>query len=190
MRNHVRRLETITAALVGVALSATFVSPAAAQSTGPVHTGFDPNAPTGAHYHEGEIGEKLLVLERNLRCNCGCGLDVHSCQFQMQCGTSPAWTQRIRASLEAGESMEAIEAGFVADFGGTVLMSPPPEGFNLVGYLLPAFAIVTAGLLVGLLARGGASREALAGAGELDEASEARLREALRELDKAEGPDW
>ena len=77
------------------------------------------------HYHEGEMGEKYLYIESRLQCNCGCNLDVHSCQFQMQCGTSPAWSERIRLDLEKGLSVEAIEASFVADFGPTVLMSPP-----------------------------------------------------------------
>ena len=111
----------------------------------------------GGHYHEGEVGEKLLALESNFKCSCGCGLDAHTCQFQMQCGTSPVWSQRIRESLERGETVEAIEASFVADFGKTVLMLPPAEGFNLVGYFLPVFAIVTAGMLIGLLTRAGCS---------------------------------
>jgi len=145
----------------------------------------------GGHYHEGEIGDKLLVVEHALRCNCGCGLDVHSCQFQMQCGTSPGWTQRIMAQLQAGESEDAILAGFVSDFGGTVLMSPPPRGFNLVGYLLPGVAIVTAGMLIGLFAKGG-GRLRPAPISELDLADEEaeRLRAELRRLDETEGPDW
>ena len=88
--------------LAAALLAALVATPAAAQSTGPEHAGFDPNAPRDGHYHEGEIGEKLLALESALKCNCSCGLDVHSCQFQMQCGTSPVWSIRIRESLEAG----------------------------------------------------------------------------------------
>jgi cytochrome c-type biogenesis protein CcmH/NrfF len=136
------------------------------------------------------LGEKLMILETALKCECGCGLDVHSCQFQMQCGTSPVWSQRIRASLEAGESVEAIQASFVADFGTTVLMMPPAEGFNLLGYLLPAVAILTAGMLVGLIARGRATGEAVAAAGVLSEEDEARLRAAMQKLDADESPDW
>ena len=84
------------------------VAPARAQSTGPSHAGFDPNAPLGGHYHEGELGDKLLGLESELKCNCGCGLDLHSCQFQMQCGVSPVWSKRIRDALESGETVEAV----------------------------------------------------------------------------------
>jgi len=143
------------------------------------------------HYHEGELGAKYLLIEQELKCNCGCGLDVHSCQFQMQCGTSPVWSARIRQQLEQGLDEETIKAGFVAEFGPTVLMAPPAEGFNLVGYLLPAFAIVSAGMLVGLVIRGGAARrgvlEPVVGVSEEDQA---RLAAELRKLEEAESPDW
>tara|TARA_B100001179_G_scaffold53765_1_gene36669 strand:- start:303 stop:983 length:681 start_codon:yes stop_codon:yes gene_type:complete len=166
------------------------VAPARAQSTGPSHAGFDPNAPVGGHYHEGELGDKLLGLESELKCNCGCGLDLHSCQFQMQCGVAPVWSKRIRDALESGETVEAVEAGFVADFGTTVLLAPPPEGFNLVGYLLPAAAILGAGMLLGLLARGGTVSGEYVPVTEPSDEDVARLREELRKLDEAESPDW
>ena len=143
------------------------------------------------HYHDGELGEKYLFLETQLKCNCGCGLDVHSCQYQMQCGTSPAWSNRIRTELEQGMDEDAILAGFVTEFGPQVLMSPPAEGFNLVGYLLPALAIVTAGMFVGLVIRGGATRrETLAPVAELNDEEQARLAAELRRLEEAESPDW
>lgn len=164
--------------------------PVQAQSTGPSHAGFDPNAPIGGHYHDGELGEKLLALESGLKCNCGCGLDLHSCQFQMQCGVSPMWSKRIRDALEGGEAVEAIEAGFVADFGTAVLLAPPPEGFNLVGYLLPLAAILGTGMLLGLLATGGATSGARVPVSEPSDEDVRRLREELRKLDEAESPDW
>ena len=162
----------------------------AAQSTGPSHAGYDPNAPRDGHYHNGELGEKLLILESNLKCDCGCGLDVHSCQFQMQCGTAPVWSVRIREALEAGESVDVIQAGFVADFGKTVLMSPPAEGFNLIGYFLPAIAIVTAGMLLGLLTRRGTRREDLVPIEVLTDEDAARIGAAMKKLDALESPDW
>lgn len=146
---------------------------------------------TEGHFHVGELGEKYLLLEQNLKCNCGCGLDVHSCQFQMQCGTSPAWSARIKRDLEAGLTPEAIEASFVAEFGVSVLMAPPPEGFNLVGYFLPAVAIITAGMMVGLIVRKGpGTREDAVPSMELTDADMARLQEEIRRLDEAESPDW
>lgn len=169
---------------------AVLTTPVAAQSFGPTHEGFDPSAPTDGHVHEGELGEKSLYLEHRLRCNCSCGLDVHQCQFAMQCGTSPVWSKRIRDELAAGRGVETIEAGFVADFGTTVLMAPPPEGFNLLGYFMPAVALVLAGVLAGLVARGGARSGELAATGPVTAEDEARLRAAMKELDEAESPDW
>jgi len=143
------------------------------------------------HFHDGPLGAKYLLIEQSLKCDCGCGLDVHSCQFQMQCGTSPVWSARIRRELNDGMTPEAIQASFVGEFGETVLMSPPAEGFNLVGYLLPGFAIVGAGMLVGLVAKGGATRgQQLAPVLETTDEEEARLAAELRRLEEAESPDW
>lgn len=181
---------TTTAALSAAAIALVGAAPLLAQSTGPRHEGYDPTANVGGHYHEGELGEKLMVLETALKCNCGCGLDVHSCQFQMQCGTSPVWSARIREALQAGESVEAIQASFVADYGTSVLMMPPAEGFNLLGYFLPAMAILAAGVLVGVVARGNETRQALAPAPELSDADQERLEAAMKRLDAEESPDW
>ena len=86
--------------------------------------------------------------------------------------------------------MEAIEASFVADFGKTVFLAPPAEGFNLVGYFLPVIAIVTAGMLIGLLTRGGTRREDLIPVEVVSDDEAAKLREAMKKLDELEGPDW
>lgn len=174
----------IKTALTGAAAAALLMVPGAAPVAAQVqqHPG---------HYHDGELGEKYLLIEQALKCNCGCGLDVHSCQFQMQCGTSPVWSERIRAELEAGRDVEAIKAGFVAEFGGTVLMAPPAEGFNLVGYLLPSIAIIMAGAMVGLIVRRGSERAGHpAPVTELTDDDAARLQAALRKLDHEEQPDW
>lgn len=105
------------------------------------------------HIHEGPYAEAHLALEKAIRCNCGCLLDLHLCQTQMQCGTSPIWSQRILQSLEEGESEETILAGFASEFGPSVLMTPPREGFNWVGYLLPWVAILSAAGALGTFLR-------------------------------------
>jgi len=118
-------------------------------------------------------------------------MDTHTCQFQMQCGESPVWSERIRQSLAAGQTPEAIEASFVADFGSTGLMAPPAEGFNLVGYLLPSVAIVMAGVFIGLFVqRRSGMGPRPAPVTELGEKDAERLRRELQKLDEAEGPDW
>ncbi len=183
-------MKSIRSSFFAMAAVGLLVGPANAQSKGPTHAGFDPNAPIGGHYHEGELGDKLMVLESALKCDCGCGLDVHTCQFQMQCGTAPVWSQRIRASLERDESVEVIQASFVSDFGNAVLLAPPVEGFNLVAYFLPVLGIVTVGMLLGLLTRGGTRREGLVPVEAVSDEEAKKLQEAMRKLDELESPDW
>ena len=143
---------------------------------------------------KGPLGHEYLLLEQSIRCNCGCGLDVHECLYQMQCGTSPKWSKRIRDELNAGYSPKVIKAGFVADYGETVLMEPPASGFNLVGYFLPGVAILMVGTLVGLVIRGAAGRNPqVAPAVEPEQLSEedrARLEAEIKRLEELESPDW
>lgn len=134
--------------LLGLSILAT--TPLAAQTTGPEHTGYDPTV-VYSHSHNGPLGEKLRFLEESLKCSCGCTLDLHTCQLNMQCGISPAWSQRILAQLEEGRTEEQILDGFVADYGKAVLIAPPLEGFNWVGYLTPAMALLMGGALVGMV---------------------------------------
>jgi len=184
-----KRVLALSAAIAFVAVNTVSVGHAVAQSTGPEHTGYDPTAPLGGHYHEGALGDQWLLIERNLKCNCGCGLDTHSCQFQMQCGTSPGWSDRIRRELEAARTPDEVEAGFVADYGTQVLMAPPPEGFNLLGYFLPAATILAAGALIVVVARGNMKRNPVPVRPVSDEDAE-RLRAEWQKLDEAESPDW
>ncbi len=159
-------------------------------STGPTHAGYT-DAVTLRHSHDGPHGDQLLRIERMIRCTCGCNLDAHTCQYQMQCSESPLFTQRILAALEAGESEEVILAGFVADFGTDIISSPPVEGFNRVGYYMPAAAIVLSGILVGMfLRRGAARRHRPAPISDISDISDNdwnRLRKEMKELEKE---DW
>jgi cytochrome c-type biogenesis protein CcmH/NrfF len=184
---HIRRASAL---LTAVAFASWPLVPAHAQSTGPTHAGYDPTAPIGGHYHEGLTGEQALIIERSIKCLCGCNLDVHSCQFQMQCDTSPGWSQRIREEIEAGRSTEEIQAGFVADYGGQVLMAPPPEGFNLVGYFLPALTILAAGTLIAMIVRGNTRRAGVVPITDIPDEDAERLRAEWQRLDQAERPDW
>ncbi len=158
-------------------------------STGPTHEGYT-DAVTMRHSHDGPHGEDLLRIERMIRCTCGCNLDTHICQYQMQCGEAPVFTQRILAALEAGQSEEVILAGFVADFGTDIISSPPMEGFNRVGYFTPAVAILLSGLLIGLFLRrnvAGRPKRAPAASPNVSDADWERLREEMKELEKT---DW
>jgi cytochrome c-type biogenesis protein CcmH len=52
------------------------------------------------------------------------------------------WRELIRQKLEAGESDREIIDYFVAQYGERVLATPPPRGFNLVGYTVPPLLLL------------------------------------------------
>ena len=86
-------------------------------------------------------------VEHRIRCQCGCTLDVYTCRTtDFSCGVAPAMHGDVLALAEGGHSADAIIAGFRAVYGELVLMAPPREGFNWLGYLVP-FGALGAGLL-------------------------------------------
>jgi cytochrome c-type biogenesis protein CcmH/NrfF len=155
-------------------------------SPGPSHAGYT-EAVTARHSHDGPLGDKLLYIEQKIRCTCGCTLDTHTCQYQMQCGESPVFTQRIMAALEAGETEDVILAGFVADYGMDILGSPPREGFNRIGYIMPWVAFALSGILIGLFLRRGVARgrkRAPVVVSDISEKDWERLREEMKAAEK------
>jgi cytochrome c-type biogenesis protein CcmH/NrfF len=86
------------------------------------------------------VGDKLA-------CKCGvCNNTVATCQM-LECHYSLPARQKIAAMQEKGDSDDTIVASFVKENGISALSSPPAEGFNRLGYLMPIF-----GVLAGLLA--------------------------------------
>jgi cytochrome c-type biogenesis protein CcmH len=91
------------------------------------------------------------ALERQIRCQCGCTLDVYICRTtDFSCQVSPAMHRDIISLVEGGYSGQEIVDAFVDTYGERALMAPKREGFNLAAYWLP-FAALAAGA-VGLVA--------------------------------------
>jgi cytochrome c-type biogenesis protein CcmH len=91
-------------------------------------------------------------LERKLKCTCGCNLDVYICRTtDFTCQYSPALHKDVLDLRSAGKTPEEIVAAFVTRYGEQILMAPPPEGFNLAGYLLPGVAVAVTGTLIGIV---------------------------------------
>lgn len=134
-------------------------APAAQDADSPDARVAPPAAAPGA-----EVGfddPRVKAIETKLRCTCGCNLDIWTCQRQMQCGVSPPMSAEVRERLAGGADAEAILDAFVAREGQDILMAPPKEGFNLLGYLLPFVALALgAGIVVVVVRRW--SREAAA----------------------------
>jgi cytochrome c-type biogenesis protein CcmH len=85
------------------------------------------------------------ALERQIRCQCGCTLDVYICRTtDFSCQVSPAMHRDIISLVEGGYSAQEILDAFVGTYGESALMAPKREGFNLAGYLVP-FAVLAVG---------------------------------------------
>lgn len=54
----------------------------------------------------------------------------------------------IRDQLRAGKTPDEVRAYFVDKYGEWILLSPRPEGLNLVVYLVPFLAVMVGGLVV------------------------------------------
>lgn len=87
-------------------------------------------------------------LERRLRCQCGCTLDVYTCRTtDFTCRVSPAMHRDVSALVAGGHDAAAVLNAFTAVYGELVLMAPKKTGFNWAAYLTP-FAALGAGTAV------------------------------------------
>lgn len=146
---------------------------------------------------------QIVAVERRLRCPCPCGLDVFTCRTtDFTCTYSPARHDEVVALFREGKTPEEVVATFVDRYGEEALMAPKPEGFGIVGYLLPGAAILTGASLLGwYILRRSRLRRAAAGAVAVSDVSPApapdiagaadretaqdvdRLQRALRDLE-------
>jgi cytochrome c-type biogenesis protein CcmH len=131
----------------------------------------------------------IQAIEKQLKCSCGCGLDIYTCRTtDFNCTYSPGLHKRVLMLAGQGKTAQEIIDVFIGEFGQQVLMAPPKRGFNLAGYFVPSLAILVAGgFLVRVLRRW--TRESDAAAVAIAEApppdaSPAELDRLRRELDK------
>lgn len=104
-------------------------------------------------------------LEHQLRCGCGCNLDVYTCRTtDFSCPVSPAMHRDMLALVAGGYAANEIVAAYRRVYGEKVLMSPAREGFNWVGYLLPSAAIAVGGIALVRYIRTRSQKVALAAA--------------------------
>ena len=118
------------------------------------------------------VGDKLA-------CKCGvCNNTVATCQM-LECHYSLPSRQKIATMQKEGQSDETILASFVKESGISALASPPAEGFNLLGYLMPILGVV-AGLAAILLFMKNSKQKAIpATVPQLDNEMLARYKERI-----------
>jgi cytochrome c-type biogenesis protein CcmH len=94
------------------------------------------------------------ALEHQIKCQCGCTLDVYTCRTtDFSCQVSPAMHRDVMSLVEGGYSADEIVAAFTDTYGQQVLMAPKREGFNLAGYAMPFAALGTGAVVVAALIR-------------------------------------
>jgi cytochrome c-type biogenesis protein CcmH/NrfF len=134
------------------------------------------------------------AIEKQLKCSCGCGLDIYTCRTtDFNCTYSPGLHRQVVALAAEGKTAQQIIDAFIAQYGQQVLMAPPKSGFNLIGYLLPGVVVlVAAGFLLFMLGRwtrvaAAKAAAAVPASGGHPDASPAELERLRRELERLPG---
>ena len=100
-------------------------------------------------------------LEHQIKCQCGCPLDVFTCRTtDFSCTVSPAMHTDVMGLVAGGYSATEILSAFQKVYGERVLMSPVKSGFNWLGYVTPSIAIATGAVVIYSLIRRWGARAA------------------------------
>src|SRR5207247_10352375 len=87
----------------------------------------------------------IQVIEKQLKCTCGCNQDVYTCRTtDFSCTTSPAMHQRVLQLADRGQDAQEIIDQFVRENCVPILMEPTHRGFILAGSFLPTVLIIVA----------------------------------------------
>jgi cytochrome c-type biogenesis protein CcmH len=124
---------------------------------------------------------RVRRLGDQLVCLCGCGSSVTQCNM-LHCEFSEPARQKLLTMVNAGMTDSEILAAFVKEYGQRILMKPPAEGFNLLGWLMPFIALAAGLALVWWLIRRFRAPLAVAGPAP-DAALLARIEKETDELD-------
>lgn len=99
----------------------------------------------------------------------------------------------IQRMAERGLKADSIISIVLAEYGSGLRAQPLASGTGLWAWVLPPFALLVGFVVVGVVLanrRRRAEEAPIAEPEEVDPATEARLRTALKELDEAEEPDF
>ncbi len=142
---------------------------------GPAASGRGPTPPPGA------VNEDTVrQIATQLRCVVCQNLSVADSPSEM----AKQMRGIIRERLEAGDTPDQVVAYFVDKYGEWILLSPRPQGFNLLVWILP-FAGIAGGLAAVLLLARRWSRRAAAqpAPNPIDPETRERIRREMAELE-------
>jgi len=126
------------------------------------------------------------AVEHQIRCQCGCTLDVYVCRTtDFSCQVSPAMHRDVVALVEGGHSAQEIIDAFVDTYGEVALMAPKKEGFNWAGYLVPFGALAAGGAALVTVLRRMQQRAARVSTGPVQTATPLGTADELARLDAA-----
>jgi cytochrome c-type biogenesis protein CcmH len=89
-------------------------------------------------------------VSQGLTCQCGCGLTVANCNHP-ECSFSVPLRGEISRMIDKGMDRPAIIAIYRAKFGEKILSAPTTEGFNLLAWVMPFFALLVGGGFIVLM---------------------------------------
>ncbi len=110
---------------------------------------FATNSTARAQQPTPSVDDEVLRISKSLYCPVCTGVPLDVCDTQ----ACVQWRALIREKLVAGENEEQIRQYFIAQYGERVLGAPPPEGFNLSAYILPALALLVGAAILFWTAR-------------------------------------
>ena len=133
-------------------------------------------APAGRAVTEDQVRE----VAANLRCVVCQSLSVADSPSE----TANQMRAIVRERLAAGETPEQVTAYFVEKYGTWILLAPPRRGFDLLVWVVP-FVALALGLGLAILAMRRWRRRSAAAAppAAVDDATRARIRREMAELD-------
>jgi cytochrome c-type biogenesis protein CcmH len=86
-------------------------------------------------------------VAQGLTCQCGCGLTVANCNHP-ECSFSVPMRGEIQRMIDGGMERPAIIAFYRKKYGEKILSAPTAEGFDLLAWVMPFFALAAGGGLI------------------------------------------
>ncbi len=126
---------------------------------------------------------RVRRLGDQLMCLCGCGATVTSCNM-IECSHSRPAREKLLAMVNAGMSDSAILDAFVKEYGVQILVKPPAQGFNLLGYFMPFVGLALGLAFVWWVIKRFRKPVAATAGPEPDAAMLARIERDLEQLDR------